>query len=492
MAVGDRVFRLGDIATVTRGLTDPPSSLVREDGRPSIGIGVSMVENGNIIALGQGARRGDGRDRGGAAGGADRRQDRRPAGGGRAFDPRVRQVVRRGARDRAAGVVPVARAAHRHGGGAVGAAGAGDRLLRDVADGDGSQPDHARGADHRARAPGRRRDHRHRDDGGEDRGRLGPDAGGRGGLGHHRLPDADRHAGDGGGVHPGRLRRLGGGGVCRRHLLGGGDRADRLVVRGGDLHALPRGDAAAAAGGGGARSLRQPDLPAGCGRRSTPASGTGARWSAATAAIFVVAIIGFGNVQQQFFPISERPELFLQIKLPEGSSITATTKAVEEAEALLEGRRRRRARHRLCRAGQRALLARAEPAAAEPVLRRDRDPVEGHRGARADQGAAGAGGRRRRAQRGAGAGRPLQLRAAGRASGAVPRRRQGPAGGAADRRRGARRDGAEPGRARSAPAVERDGAGDPAGGGPGPRPGARARAAGHRRRRCRRWSPACR
>ena len=58
--------------------------------------------------------------------------------------------------------------------------------------------------------------------------------------------------------------------------------------------------------------------------------------------------------------------------------------------------------------------------------------------------------------------------------------RQGPAGGAADRRRGARRDGAEPGRARSAPAVERDGAGDPAGGGPGPRPGAGAGAAGHR------------
>lgn len=58
---------------------------------------------------------------------------------------------------------------------------------------------------------------------------------------------------------------------------------------------------------------------------------------AATAAIFVAAIVGFGNVQQQFFPISERPELFLQIKLPEGSSITATTAAVEEAEALLAG-----------------------------------------------------------------------------------------------------------------------------------------------------------
>ncbi|HEU0220891.1 MAG TPA: efflux RND transporter permease subunit, partial [Paracoccaceae bacterium] len=56
-----------------------------------------------------------------------------------------------------------------------------------------------------------------------------------------------------------------------------------------------------------------------------------------TVAIFAVAIVGFGNVPQQFFPLSERPELFFQLRLPEGSSITATTKAVEEAEALLEG-----------------------------------------------------------------------------------------------------------------------------------------------------------
>jgi multidrug efflux pump len=58
---------------------------------------------------------------------------------------------------------------------------------------------------------------------------------------------------------------------------------------------------------------------------------------AATAGLFVLAVFGFGNVQQQFFPLSERPELFLQLRLPEGSSITATTAMVEEAEALLEG-----------------------------------------------------------------------------------------------------------------------------------------------------------
>ena len=53
VAAGDRVFRLGDIATVRRGFADPPRSLVRQDGRPAIGIGVSMARNGNIIALGE-------------------------------------------------------------------------------------------------------------------------------------------------------------------------------------------------------------------------------------------------------------------------------------------------------------------------------------------------------------------------------------------------------------------------------------------------------
>jgi multidrug efflux pump subunit AcrB len=37
----------------------------------------------------------------------------------------------------------------------------------------------------------------------------------------------------------------------------------------------------------------------------------------ATIAVFVTSIIAFGHVQQQFFPLSERPELFLQLRLPE-------------------------------------------------------------------------------------------------------------------------------------------------------------------------------
>jgi len=57
---------------------------------------------------------------------------------------------------------------------------------------------------------------------------------------------------------------------------------------------------------------------------------------AATVGIFIAAIVGFGHVQQQFFPLSERPELFLQLRLPEGTAFGVTEKAVKDAEKLLK------------------------------------------------------------------------------------------------------------------------------------------------------------
>ena len=48
-----RVFRLGDIATVKRGYEDPPTFVVRESGKPALGLGVSMAEGANIITLGE-------------------------------------------------------------------------------------------------------------------------------------------------------------------------------------------------------------------------------------------------------------------------------------------------------------------------------------------------------------------------------------------------------------------------------------------------------
>jgi multidrug efflux pump len=57
----------------------------------------------------------------------------------------------------------------------------------------------------------------------------------------------------------------------------------------------------------------------------------------ATIGIFALSIVGFGHVQQQFFPLSERPELFLQLRLPEGTAFDVTEKSVEKAEKLLKG-----------------------------------------------------------------------------------------------------------------------------------------------------------
>ena len=56
----------------------------------------------------------------------------------------------------------------------------------------------------------------------------------------------------------------------------------------------------------------------------------------ATVGVFVLSIVGFGHVQQQFFPLSERPELFLQLRLPEGTAFNVTKDSVKKAEALLK------------------------------------------------------------------------------------------------------------------------------------------------------------
>ena len=56
---------------------------------------------------------------------------------------------------------------------------------------------------------------------------------------------------------------------------------------------------------------------------------------AATVALFVASILGFGLVQQQFFPSSTRLELMVDLKLPEGSSLDATRAQAQKLEAIL-------------------------------------------------------------------------------------------------------------------------------------------------------------
>ena len=48
-----RLVRLGDIAAISRATVDPPASTMRVGGKPAVGIGVSMAEGGNILELGR-------------------------------------------------------------------------------------------------------------------------------------------------------------------------------------------------------------------------------------------------------------------------------------------------------------------------------------------------------------------------------------------------------------------------------------------------------
>ncbi|MGY0558706.1 efflux RND transporter permease subunit [Lysobacter sp. A421] len=51
--VGDRTFRLDDVAEVHRGFSDPPQPGMRFMGKDAIGIGVAMRDGGDILALGE-------------------------------------------------------------------------------------------------------------------------------------------------------------------------------------------------------------------------------------------------------------------------------------------------------------------------------------------------------------------------------------------------------------------------------------------------------
>ncbi|MFL5267285.1 MAG: efflux RND transporter permease subunit [Stellaceae bacterium] len=63
-----------------------------------------------------------------------------------------------------------------------------------------------------------------------------------------------------------------------------------------------------------------------------------ARWLviAATLGLFAASLYGFGFIQQQFFPASDRPELLVDLTLPQDASIYKTEHEVERFEKLLK------------------------------------------------------------------------------------------------------------------------------------------------------------
>jgi multidrug efflux pump subunit AcrB len=52
-----RQLHLRDVATLERGDQDPPRRLLRYDGKPAIGLGISTVQGGNVVKTGEGVRR---------------------------------------------------------------------------------------------------------------------------------------------------------------------------------------------------------------------------------------------------------------------------------------------------------------------------------------------------------------------------------------------------------------------------------------------------
>ncbi len=52
-AVGNRMLRLADIATIRRGYADPPQPMFRVNGTPAIGLAVAMRDGGDILQLGE-------------------------------------------------------------------------------------------------------------------------------------------------------------------------------------------------------------------------------------------------------------------------------------------------------------------------------------------------------------------------------------------------------------------------------------------------------
>jgi multidrug efflux pump subunit AcrB len=63
------------------------------------------------------------------------------------------------------------------------------------------------------------------------------------------------------------------------------------------------------------------------------------RWTtvAACLGLLGVAIVGMGHVQQQFFPASDRPELLVDMTLPQNASIAETKGQMDRFEATLKG-----------------------------------------------------------------------------------------------------------------------------------------------------------
>jgi multidrug efflux pump len=52
-----RFFRLADVTTIREGYADPPQPMFRYDGKPALGLAISMAQGGNVLAFGEAIKR---------------------------------------------------------------------------------------------------------------------------------------------------------------------------------------------------------------------------------------------------------------------------------------------------------------------------------------------------------------------------------------------------------------------------------------------------
>jgi multidrug efflux pump subunit AcrB len=127
-------------------------------------------------------------------------------------------------------------------------------------------------------------------------------------------------------------------------------------------------------------------------------------------------------VQNQFFPSSDRPEILVDLNLPQNASIEETRKVVDRLEAD-QGRPGHRALEHLHRPGRDPFLPAPRPAVAEPLLRAAGDRQQrlrrapGHDGSPAEAAArrfVGVGTNVQSLEMGPPVGRPIQYRVSGK------------------------------------------------------------------------------
>ena len=479
LRVNDRFFRLSDVATISRGYTDPPKALFRYKGEPAIGLAIGMKAGANLLEFGEALHAE-----------MDQIIGELPVGVGVHLVSDQPVVVEeavghftRALFEAVAIVLVVSFVSLGLRAGLVVAlnnpAGAGNDLCGDAAHRHLDAAHLARRADHLARAPGRRRDDRGRDDGGPARGGRYLGQGRDPCLHLDRLPDADRHARDGRELHSGRAERQLRGRIHLHALRGDRRRAADLLDRRGDRRAAARRDPAARddeiarRGAGTARprlrraARRRHALALGDHRRHGGAlRGVALRHALRRAAVF--SQLGPPRTGRRRHPAAER----LDRRDP-------------GADGPLRGGAGRRPRHRplvvLRRPGRDPLRAGLRRAGGQPQHRPNHHREQGPQGARPRPGAAEAG-RARAVRRDRHPGQPAAARAAGGPAGAVPRQRAGHPEGARGRARPRHHHRQASPSHRHRLRLDRAGARRQGGGAAGQGPPARGDVRGHRRR----------